>query len=206
MQTSTENKALHFFDLSFQYLALVENVCNETIKSNNEHLILSDQRLKSGEYEERTKWSDFNIIIPVLYNFYHGLELLMKGLLLVSNTEFKADHKLSSLLKKLESRNEISHKLKTLLSLHINTETIPTWHMQSFLRENAISTDQLYEAFRYPTNYKFSNIYEYIDLRYREDDIIPYLKEIINDSKELRLEAEQLYRKEMNKKKELGTF
>ena len=32
-------------------------------------------------YYQKTKWNDFNIGVPILFNFYHGLELCMKGLL-----------------------------------------------------------------------------------------------------------------------------
>jgi len=41
------------------------------------------------EFEEHTKWADSNIAEPVLFNFYHGLELSLKSLILVKGNEIE---------------------------------------------------------------------------------------------------------------------
>lgn len=56
-------------------------------KQGNKKLIMSlydpnetDEQSRQNYYQ-KTKWNDFNIGVPILFNFYHGLELCMKGLL-----------------------------------------------------------------------------------------------------------------------------
>jgi len=109
-KNENNKKALHFLTLSFSYLSLVENVLNETINFGNEHLILSDHELLLGEYEGRTKWSDFNIIVPTLYNFYHGLELLMKGLVILLGKEVDPKHNIGQLFSEIKSNGKVDIK------------------------------------------------------------------------------------------------
>src|SRR4030042_2804305 len=87
--TDTEkyDLALSFWTVSFQYLMLVENVARETTSQGNTWVMTNTNNLvpiTSEEYEEGTRWSDHTIIIPLLFNLYHGIELLLKGFLLVA--------------------------------------------------------------------------------------------------------------------------
>jgi hypothetical protein len=83
LDMQNENISLHFLTLASKYLILVQNILNESIKIGNKHFVTD------GDYSENTRWSDFNIFIPTLFNFYHGLELLMKGLILIENPDSK---------------------------------------------------------------------------------------------------------------------
>ena len=80
------NLARHFLTLSETYFFLVRNVLEENVKQGNLHLVTLDKEISEEEYDEMTKWSDFNIF-PILFNFYHGLELLMKGFLPASDND-----------------------------------------------------------------------------------------------------------------------
>ena len=92
------NLARHFLTLSETYFFLVRNVLEENVKQGNLHLVTLDKEISEEEYDEMTKWSDFNIF-PILFNFYHGLELLMKGfLILTDNYKLKIDHDLEKAL------------------------------------------------------------------------------------------------------------
>ena len=68
--------------LSSEYLDLVKNIADKNIEQGNPHII-SDVMMTEKKYEEMTRWSDFIISIPSLSNFYHGLELLLKGFLML---------------------------------------------------------------------------------------------------------------------------
>lgn len=67
--------ALSFWSVSLQYLMLVENVSKETTSQGNTWVMTSALgHISEEEYEEGTRWSDHTIIIPLLFNLYHGIE------------------------------------------------------------------------------------------------------------------------------------
>ena len=76
----------NYIGITYQFWNLVRESINEMEKINNVNLLISgyDSNISDAEsfeiYEEKTKWNDFKIGVPVLFNYYHGLELLMKGL------------------------------------------------------------------------------------------------------------------------------
>ena len=77
----------NFIGLAYQFWNLTRESVIEMEKLNNSSMIVSDfdpnqtDEESWTEYEHKTRWNDFNIGIPILFNFYHGLELFMKGLL-----------------------------------------------------------------------------------------------------------------------------
>ena len=92
----------NYIGITYQFWNLVRESINEMEKINNVSLLISghDSNISDAEsreiYEEKTKWNDFKIGVPVLFNYYHGLELLMKGLLQEINVEpRKKNHKLT---------------------------------------------------------------------------------------------------------------
>jgi hypothetical protein len=192
---NSHEKALLFIGFSFNHLSLVENVLNETIRQGNEHVVTSNYELLPGEYEIKTKWSDFNIIIPTLNNFYHGLELLMKGLILLFEEDVSIDHNLETLFGKISQNSKINIEIKNSLAEHLDKNKLYAWIITDFLKDNELTINQMYQALRYPLDTKFEKIREYYHLHYREEDGIPYFKKIINDSQKIRKECVELYRK-----------
>lgn len=71
-------------DLARQYFNVVRNSLEFAINSGNKWAITGKADATEEEMHDRfrkaTEWSDFSILIPLLYNFYHGIELLMKQL------------------------------------------------------------------------------------------------------------------------------
>lgn len=66
------SEAISFFTVSSQYLHTSKLLLEKMYEYENMHIIVTDD--ESWEYyEEKTKYSDFNIILPVLFNLYHGL-------------------------------------------------------------------------------------------------------------------------------------
>jgi len=93
--------AQSFWTVSFQYLMLVENVVREAVVRGNIWVMTKaweDGEITPKEYEEKTRWSDHKLIIPLLFNLYHGIELLAKGFLLAApNQNVKPKHSIGKL-------------------------------------------------------------------------------------------------------------
>ncbi|MGD8307721.1 MAG: hypothetical protein PVF17_13770, partial [Ignavibacteria bacterium] len=81
-------RSLSFWTMSFYYLNLTLTIFEKTIENNNIWVVVDDSPITEHNYREKTKFSDFNIMIPSLLSFYHGIELLLKGFVL-----FKSSYK-----------------------------------------------------------------------------------------------------------------
>lgn len=97
-------KALGFWTVGIQYLHLVQAVSNETHRQGNAHTVISDIPLAESEYAEQTKWSDHNLVISLLFNFYHGLEVILKGFRIAIGMSGRHSHKLSVLLTEFKTQ------------------------------------------------------------------------------------------------------
>jgi len=196
MVESGENlKALLFLTLGTKYFNLVFNSLGETVKSGNPHIVSSDtEETIWDNYFEKTKWSDFMIIEPILFNFYHGLELFLKGLLLLcSQDNVKAQHGLLNLFKQIDPIDSIAKDVKEIIREHLVISENDTF-LYTFLKENNASIDQLYEALRYPSDKSFQNLNSYISLHYKEDGVIEYFKKIMQDIKTIQKFGVAFYR------------
>lgn len=192
--------ALLFLTLGSKYLNLVRNVLNETIRSGNPHIISSSSVSNSSEmwwkeYFEKTKWSDFMIIEPILFNFYQGLELTLKGLLFLTNqTDIKAEHKIENLYQRVTNMPEIPQDLKDVIKTHIVVKEDENPLIYNFLTENNKSIGQLYESLRYPSDKHFNNLTKYFDLHYQEEKSLEYFKKVIEDIRKLQALCTSFYR------------
>ena len=92
-----------FWTTAIQYLHLVEIVTAEIVKQGNVWGVEAPYNISEEEFREMTKWSDFRIAVPLLFNFYHGVELLLKGFLIAKN-EFQSIHQISILFDKFHCR------------------------------------------------------------------------------------------------------
>jgi hypothetical protein len=169
-----ENVSLHFLTLANKYLILVQNILNESVKSENVWMITD------GEYDEKTKWSDFNIFIPTLFNFYHGIEILMKGILLIENPQVKLNHNLEKLFKDIQKLFETNHEFVLILEKYINKDKLES-NLKYFFNENKISPRKFYDALKYPFNKNLTKNYDYFSLKYREGELLPLFKEMTSD-------------------------
>lgn len=190
-------RALLFLTLGSKYLNLVHNVLNESIKSGNPHIIISDS-LANGFFDDyfgKTKWSDFMIIEPVLFNFYHGLELTLKGLLLLTNNiDVKAIHSITDHFEKVNAIAEIPQGLKEVIKEHIVVDHDKNPLIFRFLSENKINIDQLYESLRYPADKGFNDLRTYFGLHYQEGNSLEYFKKMVADIVTLQRFGTSFYR------------
>jgi len=188
-------KALLFLTLGSKYLNLVHNVLSECIKSGNLHVFSSNSPLDWNEYFQKTKWSDFIIIEPVLFNFYQGLELTLKGLLLLTNqTRIEPKHELTALFERVNQVNEIPKEIKEVIKEHMTIDENNNPLVYGFLSTNNKSINHLYESLRYPVDKQFNTSTTYIDLHYQEEKSLEYFKKVNGDIRKLQALCTSFYR------------
>jgi hypothetical protein len=189
--------ALSFWRVSFEYLMLVENVARETVAQGNTWFITKrwqDGPVTEKEYRERARWSDYTIIIPLLFNLYHGIELLVKGFLLVTpQTDVKPTHTVQRLCRQFYNAYPGENELNGFLRKYTEEGNLPAI-LCEFLHDNAVTFNDLYQALRYPSDRDFQSLNKYIELKYKGDQGIPFFKELHEDIEAIRIAAVRLGR------------
>ena len=193
-------RSLSFWTLAIKYLHLVQNVVEEILKQGNPWLVVTLSKgarpsieERSEQYNEKTRWSDFNLIEPLLFNFYHGLELLVKGFLLARSPADAppAHHGIEKLVQRFVELFPDEKDLGECLSKYTQPKDLPAL-ITGFLSDNGLLFGQLYEVLRYPANVTFDSIRRYGELRYKEADGLPFFQNVSNDVKRLRRAAVRL--------------
>jgi hypothetical protein len=188
--------ALSFWTSALQYLRLVENVAKETVSHGNTWVLVRDYSsggITSEEYSQATRWSDHSIIIPLIFNLLHGIELLSKGFLLADPEEpVTKTHKISALRMRMAAQFPDENKINGFLSKYTEIREMPELLVR-FLNANGLSVDQLYQALRYPSP-DFVEAHDYAGLKYQGEPGTPFFKELAKDIEELRLAAIKLGR------------
>lgn len=189
--------ALTFWTSALQYLRLVENVANETVSQGNTWVLVRDYSsggITEEEYSLATRWSDHSIIIPLIFNLLHGVELLSKGFLLADPEEpVGKTHKISTLRSRITAMYPGEDVMNGFLSKYTDDHEMPELLVR-FLEVNNLSVDQLYQAFRYPSP-DFVETHSYADLKYQGEAGTHFFEELAKDIKELRLAAIKLGRR-----------
>lgn len=174
---------LSFLTLSQKYLHTSICILEELVKSNNKFLVLlpnSDEK----EYSEATRWSDFNVILPSLFLFYHGLELVMKGLVLLKDKKISCTHDLEDLFQIFKTEYQNYEELICRVEKYVvNSDVKHNGLIDLLIRSNQEiqSPKKLYEALRYPTNKHIDKIYTYSPVKYKEEKIFNFVKDLIED-------------------------
>lgn len=189
--------AWSFWTLAAQYLFLVENAAHEIETKGNPYSLVKDYRdgeITSAEFTEKTQWSDHRIIMPLLFNLYHGLELMLKGFLLVHpEGDVEAKHSIQRLTQKFAELYPAEKDLQVFFRKYTALHEIPEI-LSEFLRSNGISIDQLYEALRYPVDRNFQRLKNYINLKYQGDAGVAFFRELWHDLSNARMPAVRLGR------------
>lgn len=187
-----------FIFVSRQYYHLVTTVLTETIRSGNTGLLVDapmDVKEASYKYNKITKWSDFNIILPILFNFFHAIELNLKGLLfLTSNSEkyIKRTHRLTYLLKEFTLCYESESELTNLFNYYINPDnSCPLLH--NFYSDNSIdNSSKFFEIYKYPKDGNFDQSYRFNLLKRQGRYSIGFMEKLIGDVKIIQKETRKI--------------
>lgn len=161
--------AFSFWVAAFQYLILVQNVSRETVSQGNLWGMARDFKegpIKPKDYNEATRWSDHTIIIPLLFNLLHGIELLIKGFILVDPSDMpKKDHNINDLCRQFSKKYPNETVLIRFFEKYTSKPHLPPL-LQQFLKDNNLSIQKLYEALRYPSH-DFVILRKYSMLKYK---------------------------------------
>lgn len=180
-----ERLPLAYMTMGGKYLLLAENILQEMVSHDNPHIIATDNENIWDEYFEKTKWSDFNIIFPTLFLFYHGIELTMKGLTSLLGFEISPNHK-KDYLAQLEKNDELDKQILGIIKKYFDLSQLSGTPLSDWVTKNNLDVDNLYERLRYPTNKGLIGLTDDWPLKYKEQEMLPFAKMIINDSKQLR--------------------
>ena len=189
--------ALSFWTVSFEYLMLVENVARETVAQGNTWFMIRDWEegeITADEYAEGTRWSDHTLIIPLLFNLYHGIELLAKGFLLVApDQSVKPRHSIGRLCRQFSGTYPNETELNDFFARFTDEQHLPAL-LANFLKDNSLTLNDLYQAVRYPSDQDFQTLRKYVELKYQGEEGLPFFQELANDIKAVRVAAVRLGR------------
>ena len=197
--TDVSKIAVRHFMLSDNFLQLVESVLTETVSHNNVDMYVGPPREDISEhYRQMTKWSDFRILVPTLFNFFHGIELILKAANYKiappsSNPKRKPNHKLSALLAKFKTNYPNAVELISIFEKYIFPNSTDCMILSTFYVSNSIAdSSQFYEVFKYPYSINFESDFDYGDLRNLDANGVNFFKQIIIDIQIIRIESEKL--------------
>jgi len=179
-------KALGFWTVGIQYLHLVQAVSSEICQQGNVHVLILDETISSEQYDEKTKWSDHALILPLLFNFYHGLEVLMKGFLSARGLSLKNSHKLSDLLKNFKNEYPTSN-LVPFFEKYIEQAHLPSI-LSDFCKSSNITIDDYYQALKYGEETSGKQ-YQHYPLKYKDEKGVSFFSDLRNDIELIRKES-----------------
>jgi len=184
---------LEYWTTGSYFLNLVEVACGELVQRENAYFVVSsnlDEATRMVNFREQTKWSDVSIGVPLLFNFFHGIELVLKGFNLVKGD--KANHHRLTELAAVFEKNYPCSEIGKIINAYIGKleETSP---LGQFFKANGLSADDWYEAFKYPESRKGKS-FTHIDLKYGSTRTVEFWKTLGESAVKLKVEAIKLSR------------
>jgi hypothetical protein len=173
-------KSLALLTMGLNYFNLVQNAVTEMLNQGNALVIISKKSLTSQEYDDCTKWNDMHIAIPVLFNFFHGMELMLKGAIALEEVNVSKGHDLSALAVKFQELfSSLEEKNMFVVQLEEISKKEP---LATFFEKNQTSISQWYETLKYPEMNNGAQIH-HANLKYGGHDTLNFWQGI-NDSAE----------------------
>lgn len=155
MSHNDYNAGLPLWTVASKYLNLVARVASKIAEHGNSSVALSTRPLTPDEIAAQTQWSDSELSVPLIFDFYHGLEVMMKGFLVAAGQPAKG-HELSKLLKKVEAIHA-DEAVFQLMSSYIKPTELNS-PLKEFFADNHLTPDSFHEAFKYPETMKGKSI------------------------------------------------
>jgi hypothetical protein len=181
-------KALSFWQIAFQYLDLSENVASLISENGNKWIFHQKgwnwEDLKE-DYARATKWTDYNHGIPVIFNFYHGIEVLLKGFVIAENKKIKG-HKLTSLLHKTKELHPDAPFFPKV-EKYLNLKTLPEI-LKNFVQNSSSQIDEWYQSLKYPESFN-GKPFEHDELQYKQEEGAQLYEDLSHDIHEIRILA-----------------
>jgi hypothetical protein len=163
----------NYLGLAYQFWTLTKESINEMEKQGNKKLIMSlydpneTDEQSHNNYYQATRWNDFNIGVPILFNFYHGLELCMKGLLIeIGKLPEDKTHNLNGYFKIItENEAQFIPEIHNSIEKVLNTNN-PFF---DFFKSNNSNVDKYYQLLKYPESSNGKKSYLHGEVRGKEE-------------------------------------
>jgi hypothetical protein len=178
------------FLFSNQYIRMVMNTLEMAIKQGNPFVVLSDTYITEQDFDDKTKYCDYRIICPLLFLFYHWMELVLKGFLIVlakENPETKiidieiiAHHDIIKLLKQFKENYSNEKDIINFFEKYIEENNLPSF-LKVFFDKNKLSIKNYYNFFRYPLDKNFDITCDYSSIKYTNKKGLIFFKDLLKD-------------------------
>jgi len=179
-------KGLAFLTLGNKYLQLVKNILEENIKGGQRPVDSYDHTPTAEELYKDLKWRFHQIILPMLFNFYHEIELTIKGFLVLLPTyNGYKNHKLTNLLKDFSDNYRQQYKIIGFLKKYIEVNRMPPY-LKTWIEKHNLAIDDYYDFLKYPFDLNFEKYYDYFELKYdssHQNQGIDFSKSMYDDIK-----------------------
>lgn len=172
------DQALGYWTVGLQYLHLVETVIGETIAHRNAHVLMSDKEIAWDDYDRDTRWSDHRLVIPLLFDFYHGLEVILKGFLVAVGKPVKTSHKLSQLVADFEE--SFPHHILGVIARKYTVQNQLPEMLGFFCKTSGTTIDDYYQALKYPQSTR-GTVYKHYPLKYRGEGGVLFFEGLAKD-------------------------
>jgi len=159
-----------FIPIALHFWNIVQLLVEQMQTSGNKWSIQDDYSEEDNGVNEIFKRNDISLGGPLMFNFYHGLELFMKGLLELENISLdKTNHNLKDLYKIIkENESRYSVSLIQVLKKHIYNQK----SYNPFFKDNDMDVNDFYIGLKYPQNRDGSKEYNYASIRGKEEETL----------------------------------
>ncbi len=178
-------EALPYLTLATHFLRLAEGACGQLVRRKNVLTVVSDKLIAPSQYDRRTAWSDHAVGVAILFSFYHGIELVLKGGLALQSQP-PGNHKLSKLLSELEQSGVCPALVATVATFVRRIDGASP--LGQFLAANAIAIDSWYESLKYPKS-KGGKTFSHTKLKYGSLSTVAFWRSLERGAKQLRKQA-----------------
>ena len=185
-----KDKSWEILLFSDHYKQIVMNTLEMAIAGGNPSAIVSDICITNQAFNNKIKYCDYSIIYPLLFLFYHWMELVLKGFLIVlvkENPKTKkpdvkkiAHHNVIKLLKRFKENYSNEKDIINFFEKYTKKNNMPSF-LKVFFNENKLSVKNYHGFFRYPLDKNFNIRYDYSSIKYTNRKGLIFFKELLED-------------------------
>lgn len=184
---------IEYWTIGTHFLQLAELACGELVKSGNQYFVITENLNEDdflSELHEQTKWSDINVGVPIIFNFFHGTEVLLKGFI-VLNGIVPPHHLLTQLLADFEQHHQNTRLGRIIEKFTRSLDQASP--LGQFFVTNNISPDRWYEALKYPESSN-GQPFTHLDLKFGYTRTVNFWQSLGEAARDLQIEAVKLAR------------
>jgi len=178
-----KDKSWEILLFSDQYIRMVTNTLEMAIKYGNPSAIISDSYITNQDLINKTKYCDYSIVVPLLFLFYHWIELVLKGFLFTKeniNIKNLTHHNVKKLLKEFKNYFPNEKDIINFFEKYTKKDNMP-YLLKTFFNKNNLSVRNYYNFFRYPLDKNFNIKYDYSSIQYTNKEGLTFFKDLLKD-------------------------